>query len=588
MSSNASDIYEPLVQYKKNFKASFESEAKLAFEELVKKSGVDIEANRALIAELKITEKNLKSQTRKRRWWSIVIFLSIVAALAPLGYGIYAVVKSLSVGMIVLSALAFIFFLSVYIFAVRPVTKRLNTTIKMLQNKADEIKAHAYEILEPLNKLYDWDMANRLVTKVVPKLQFDAYFNEGRLTELCDDFGLGDVIGKDGSVCAAQSGTINGNPFVIANAIQTEMGEETYTGTRTVSWKERQRVGNKYQTVTQYQTLVATITRPKPIYHRCSFLIYGNDAAPILTFSREPSELSGSDGFFSRQALKSEISKLEKLSRNLDDDSDYTIMGNKEFEALFKTTDRNDEKEYRLLFTPLAQKQILQLLKDKKIGYGDDFYFTKARKINLIQAEHMNEVPIDGDPNRFVHYDLEEARKIFNTYCNDYFKSVYFSFAPLLSIPLYQQIKSQKTLYGEFARNSSSWEHEALANYFGDKYFADSRSQTQNIYKTSVEKRDENVAKIEVTGYGYATKKRTFTVSVMARNMRYYDVDVDWIEYIPVAKKSSMTIAELENYTTQKYRSLAESGSSEYNALSKKLGKRSSAAKYRRSIVAAP
>ena len=39
--------------------------------------------------------------------------------------------------------------------------------------------------------------------------------------------------------------------------------------------------------------------------------------------------------------------------------------------------------EFRLLFTPVAQMQMLALMKDNEVGYGDDFTFLKDHKVNL-------------------------------------------------------------------------------------------------------------------------------------------------------------------------------------------------------------
>ena len=64
-------------------------------------------------------------------------------------------------------------------------------------------------------------------------------------------------------------------------------------------------------------------------------------------------------------------------------------MGNSEFEVLFGATNRNNEVQFRLLFTPLAQKQLLGLMKDKEIAFGDDFNFIKRNKINIIIPDHL-------------------------------------------------------------------------------------------------------------------------------------------------------------------------------------------------------
>lgn len=54
-------------------------------------------------------------------------------------------------------------------------------------------------------------------------------------------------------------------------------------------------------------------------------------------------------------------------------------MGDAEFDVLWGATDRDHEVEFRLLFTPLAKKQLLDLMKDKEIAYGDNFNFFKRK-----------------------------------------------------------------------------------------------------------------------------------------------------------------------------------------------------------------
>ena len=115
------------------------------------------------------------------------------------------------------------------------------------------------------------------------------------------------------------------------------------------------------------------VCKPIPVYSEERFLLYGNDAVPGLTFSRSPSSLSGGDGILHSLHKKIVIGGLKDFSRNLEDESQFTLMANHDFEAFFHATDRNNEIDFRLLFTPLAQQQMLKLLKDKKIGFGDDF-----------------------------------------------------------------------------------------------------------------------------------------------------------------------------------------------------------------------
>ncbi len=159
--------------------------------------------------------------------------------------------------------------------------------------------------------------------------------------------------------------------------------------------------------------MTASATKPIPVYQNGKILIYSNDAAPNLNFSRNPSKFSNNDGLFNSIRKRIELHRLKKFSQNLDDDSQYTLMSNHEFETLFHAKDRDNEVEFRLLFTALAQTQILKIMKDQNFGYGDDFSFKKRGKINLISAKHLDDAPIDTNPKRFQDFDFHRAKRKF-------------------------------------------------------------------------------------------------------------------------------------------------------------------------------
>ena len=181
-------------------------------------------------------------------------------------------------------------------------------------------------------------------------------------------------------------------------------------------------------------------------------------------------------------------------------------MGNHEFETWFHAKDRDNEVEFRLLFTPVAQMQMLGLMKDTKVGYGDDFTFVKRRKINVLFSRHLNDAAIDTDPDRFRSWDYDSAAKTFMSFNERYFKDAYFSLAPLLAIPLYQQTRTHEDIWkGVVGRPASSfWEHEAVANYHGEEAFRHPGCITRSILKTHVVRRDDGESTVAVTAYGYS------------------------------------------------------------------------------------
>ena len=63
-----------------------------------------------------------------------------------------------------------------------------------------------------------------MMTKTVPRLEFDRYFTTQRLADLRKTYGWDDSFNEERSVVYSHSGLINGNPFVICRTRKMEMG----------------------------------------------------------------------------------------------------------------------------------------------------------------------------------------------------------------------------------------------------------------------------------------------------------------------------------------------------------------------------
>ena len=583
------DVYEPLPLYRDVFRENFRDNAGKFLEDLVAKSGVDLAANASTVRDVCALAAQLEKAETARAGWGWAIGLSLVGLVA-IAIGVIANVSEggeVANGFIALMLAGGAAVLALLFGVFIPRHRHYDEVAKAVKVRLEARKAVAWEQMAPLNALFDWGDAARIIEKTVPRLQFDPFFTEGRLSELHDLFGWSDAFNDGKSVLGAQSGEINGNPFVFGRLLQMDWGCKTYSGSREVSWLETERdADGKTRLVRRTQTLTAYVTKPIPQYSQDVLLIYGNDAAPNLTFTRNPSSLSSDgNGFFARARLKGQVKSLERFSRNLDDEYGYTIMGNREFEALFETRDRSDEVEYRLLFTPLAQKQMLALLRDKSVGYGDDFSFIKAHKINVVRAHHLADADLDTDPAKFADFDFESVKSKFLSFCENYFKATYFALAPLLSIPLYQQTRTHADIYKDVSgRRSSFWEHESLANYLGENRFRHPLSVTRNILKTTVSRRDGDVSTVAVTAHGFRTESRVDVVSVRANNGRSYDVSVEWDEYLPVSRTSEIRASEREGLTKPQF-SEALRTSEDWQNFFRSWGTDVAGAAFRRSIV---
>jgi hypothetical protein len=533
------DVHEPLEQYCSHFKTAHVNNTSDFFENLVRRSGVDENANSKTVQELRELEKQAAGTGSTNKWWRFLRGVTIASAvLAALYiYAHYAWTWLTVPAIVLVPAMLFL----------NRVIKDSDARLKRLREACDEKRAVAWGQMAPLNRLFDWDIVAKLMQSTVPRIAFDTYFSNGRMEELRNSFGWSGHLGDAHSIVFSHSGVLNGNPFILARTLSHWMGSKTYHGSLDITWTEQYRDSQgKWQTRTRHETLRASIERPFPEYENQTFIVYGNEAAPDLVFSRKPSALSKlDDGLFDKWRTNRAIKKLEAKSREVGEGKTFTVMANREFDALFDATNRNHEVQFRLLFTPLAQQEMLKLLKDSQAGFGDSFVFEKTRMINIVEPGHMCHTDISGDPEKFHDYELARARRFFNGYHNDFFKSFYFGIAPLLAIPLYQQHRPHSDIYKDtYSHKPCFWEHEAIANYHGEAAFNHPECVTRSILKTSLQHEADGSQKVRVKASGFGSVERIHHVSVRGGDGRSHQVPVRWDEYFEVENSVDMLVQE--------------------------------------------
>lgn len=556
---NANDLLEPELLYKNQLKEQFHQNAEKFFDELKNASGVDAGANKVTCDKYYKVQNELaslrKQRSKKAFLRGFLIFLGVLFALGGIVMFILPFVANslsdmlglfigLGVGALVLGILGIV----LPIVLITPKIKELDEAINKQEEIANKLKQEAYAQMAPLNASYDFGMAAKLVTITCPLIQMDKNFNPTRFYQLNQKYGFTDDLNENESCVFVQSGTILGNPFLLQRDFVTHMGTETYTGSITIHWTTTYTDDKGTHTQHHTQVLTASLTKPKPFYHHNTCLIYGNDAASRLSFSRDASKANSmNDKDFEKLArnFEKELSKIQQ--KNIA--SGFTALGNAEFEALFHALDRDNEVEFRLLFTPLAQKSMLQIIKSKT-PYGDDFSFRKKKCLNYIWSAHSQGFDYEGDPRKFIHFDLEAAKKIFVNYMDDYFCHFYHDLAPILAIPLYQQHKSQEYIYdGILPRNVTSFEAEAMANKFDKRQFEPTQNKTDIIIKSRLIRRGQGGDVYMMKAYGYDKIERLTLVPKMGGDGLMHDVPVTWYEYIPCSKETPF---QVQNYNDSK------------------------------------
>lgn len=510
-------LYNPLEAYETRLKDLHGANAERFFEELSQRSGVDVEKNRETVRqynEYKENLQNLRKRLNWRRFWRVLMCLTVV--LIP-----------------------------VVILKTTPAIKRLKQEIAEADKKAEELLARAYDQMRPLNQLFTDKDALRLVESTVPLLHFDDRLSVKQEVDMKLNYDFGEYNGDEQSTVDVLAGNYNENPFIFENLLIHTMGVETYHGYKTIRWTERYRDSNgKMQTRTRSQTLHATVTKPKPFYSTQVALTYCAQGGPDLSFSRDATGLDQKNERQIERLVKRGERKLKrKTDKAIRENDDFVSMSNTDFEVLFDALDRTDEVQFRTLFTPLAQTNMVDLILSKT-GYGDDFHFVKMKRTNRILSNHSQGRCINLLPTHYASYSFDIIKENFIGKNKEFFKAVYFDFAPLLAIPLYQErpAHSLKPI-PDMAQLYALKECEALANALDRSHVVHPETKTQAILKSTFVRSSDNVDEACITAFSYDIMPRVEIVVMRGGDGRLHDVPVNWDEYLPLEAENRFYIS---------------------------------------------
>jgi len=509
-------IYNPLEDYEKRLADLHGGNTEKFFADLVRKSGVDIEKNRETVRQYDAYKENLQKLRKKlnwRRFWRVIMCITVV--LIPL-----------------------------VILKITPKIKALRQEIAEADKKAEELLALAHTQMRPLNQLFTDKDALRLIESTVPLVHFDDHLSVKQEVDMKLNYDFGEYNEAEQSTVDVLAGNYNENPFLFENKLIHTMGTETYHGYKTIHWTERYRDSNgKMRTRTRSQTLHATVTKPKPFYSTQVVLVYCAQGGPDLSFSRDATHLEQkSERQIERLVRRGERKLKKKTDQAIRENDDFVSMSNTDFEVLFDALDRTDEIQFRTLFTPLAQTNMVDLLLSET-GYGDDFNFIKTKRTNRILSNHSQGRAINLLPKHYTSHSFDIIKENFISKNREFFKAVYFDFAPLLAIPMYQErpahslkpIPEQSQLY-------ALKECEALANAVDRSYVVHPDTKTQAILKSTFISTADYVDEACITAYSYDIEQRVDFVPVMGGDGRIHNVPVNWDEYLPLEAENHFYI----------------------------------------------
>ncbi len=562
--------YDPFDYYKDTLNPASKDNAKEFIDDLVKKANIDEEANKHLVKKIKhLTSEYENSEKRLsflRSMRSLLIFLCVIGFLVGI-VGVYLwVTQGQTTARILMTFIGFPIGIALLLLIVL----YFNKHIKLVTRNKDKLyqqlkvaKEEAYRQLRPLFKLFNFKDFNKIVDKTTSIFKLDDELDPEKMLMLENLYHYDSVLSTSESVLDVMSGDIETNPFLRIRVMKCSMYKKRYVGTRTVTWTRTYFDSEGHMhTAIETDVLTAYVEEDAPRYTKNAYLIYGNEAAPDLKFIRYPSGLSK---YHTKKdvdnLVKSRTKKLNKASKKaIEKGGNFQAMTNNEFESLFYAVNRNNEVQYRLLFTPLAQQNMVELI-TASVPFGDDFVFDKDHKINIISSTHGTYI-FAYDKDAFVdYYDVAKIKVDFVKYINELFQSLYFDLAPILAIPLYQTTEGGTYNIRENLQRITNYEAESLVNHMKAELFKHPQTSTNQILKIKWnEKRKDGTELFTVTSYSYQEVKKVKLVPTVARNGGVYEVPVEYSIFNPLVQESQVAINQLKDKDDKEIKQNVDNG----------------------------
>lgn len=513
-------IYNPLEEFENKFKNLHLDKTNAFFAELTKKSGVNIAENQKTVADYNIAKENSRKLKTKLNWLRFFrVLMCITIILIP-----------------------------IVIMKMTPKIREKRAQIADIDNRVAELYNLAMRQMAPLNNLFTDRDALNIIESTMPLVKFENYFSAKQESDMAVNYDFVNDNNIEQSTLEVLAGHYNENPFLFENRMIHRMGTEIYHGYKTIHWTETYRDSDgKLRTRTRSQTLHATVSKPKPFYSTMVVLNYCAQGAPDLSFTRDASNLHVKSEKQIERHVKRGEKKLNKMTEKaVSNNQDFMSMSNTEFEVLFDALDRNNEVQFRTMFTPLAQTNMVDLIRSN-VGYGDDFNFIKARRTNKIISNHSQGRVINLLPAHYVSHSYDIIKSNFIGKNTEFFKAVYFDFAPVLAIPMYQErpVHSLKPI-PDYSQMYSLKESEALANAVDPRFVAHPATKTPVILKSAYIGSKEKVDENRITAYSYDIVPQIDYIPQLGGDGRVHMVPVPWDLYIPLEAQNSFYISSDE------------------------------------------
>lgn len=513
-------IFNPVEEFESKYRDLHFERTNNFLDRLVAQSNINIDENRETVRQYYEISQNLEKLRKK--------------------FNLYRFLRVLMIITILLIPLVII--------KITPIIQKMRSDIEAADIRAQELLDEAYRQMAPLNALFTDRDAMTIIEETIPLISFDDCFSLEKEEDMKLNYDFYTYVDNEQSTIDVLSGQYNENPFLFENKFIHTMGTETYYGEKTISWTETYRDSNgDLRTRTRTETLHAQVVKPKPYYTTQIVLHYGSQGGPELCFTREAAHHEQKSDKAVERFIKKGEKQLKKMTdKAIKNNDDFVSMSNTGFEVLFNALDRNNEVQFRSLFTPLAQTNMVGLMRSQ-VGFGDDFDFFKANRMNLIVTEHSQDRAMIVTADHYPSFAFDQIKENFISANVAYFKAVYFDFAPIWAIPAYQErpVHSLKPI-PEYNQKYSQKECEALVNAIDYRYVVHPDTKTPAILKSSFVRSDGSTDETSVAAYSYDIAQRIDYIPVRGGDGYYHDVPVPWDEYLPLEAFNSLYVTRTD------------------------------------------
>ena len=237
----------------------------------------------------------------------LIIGIVIGAIITFSSFGQFGSSIGLAIIMLIIGVGAVIGSIMLMVKKVNPVIKDTSNVRQEHLDEAKNLENEGWNQMNNLNNLFTDEDCVRLIEKTLPDFSFDKNFSVEQEKLFVEKYDFQDLQTDECSMVDTLSGKYAGNPFLFGRRRVHKMGSQVYRGSLRITWTETYRDSNgKLQTRQKSETLHASVTKPKPFYSINTFLAFGNQAAPNLSFSRQTKHTEN----LSEKALERKIKNI--------------------------------------------------------------------------------------------------------------------------------------------------------------------------------------------------------------------------------------------------------------------------------------